>query len=72
MTFLDPKISGKSLEPLSFQDSTLRKARDNTEVFNILSLNIFGEYRQVLQLYVPLIYSGNVNLINFYEENTLG
>lgn len=43
MTFLDPKISGKSLEPLSFQDSTLRKARDNTEVFNILSLNIFGE-----------------------------
>lgn len=25
------------LEPFSFQDSTLRKARDNTEVFNILS-----------------------------------
>ena len=44
------------LDPFSFQDSTFRKARDNTEVFSILSLNVFSECRQVLQLYILLKY----------------
>ena len=68
--FIDPKISEKSYLSHFHSKTALRKARDNTEVFSILSLNIFNECRQDLQLYVLLIYSGTVNLM-FSMKRTL-